>query len=85
MTESKFAHEQTEATAQRGNAANMLGRLRGNLGDIQGASDAFALALEINPDDAQAHHGMSQALMMLGREEDAQRHRLEVERLTGEH
>ena len=82
MTEAKFAHEQTEATAQRGNAANMLGRLRGNLGDIQGAADAFALALEINPDDPQAHHGMSQALMMLGRHEEARLHRREVERLV---
>jgi|GEM_PF-5756635 len=61
----------------------MLGRLRGNLGDLDGAVEAFGLSLTINPDDVEAHHGMSQALEMLGRRAEAAGHRRVVERLTG--
>ncbi len=84
MTEPKSAHERAESENQRATAANMLGRLRGNLGDIQGAADAFALALTINPDDAQAHHGMAQAMELLGRDDAAMHHRRELNRLTGD-
>ena len=80
--EAESMHEQAEADRQRSMAANMLGRLRGNLGDIQGAADAFDLALTINPEDVQAHHGLSQAMELLGQDEEAERHRRELERLT---
>ena len=82
MSEPGSVHEQAETEVQRATAANMLGRLRGNLGDIQGAAEAFGLALGIDPDDAQAHHGMAQAMELLGRDDAALHHRRELDRLT---
>jgi polyferredoxin len=76
-------HERAHADRQRREAANMLGRLRGNLGDLEGAVEAFGIALGIDIDDAEAHHGMAQAMGLLGHAEDAARHLREVERLTG--
>ena len=42
------------------------------------ATGAFDRALQINPDDARAHAGMAQALLHMGRNEEAAEHALQA-------
>ena len=77
-------HAKIEIDRQRLAAANMLGQLRGNAGDLDGAAEAFGIAISIRSDDAQAHAGMSQTMSLMGRHDEAERHRLEFIRLMEE-